>query len=62
LASLNSRLNQELTLQVQIYDNLLKSYKTSNNLTPEMKNKFSTDLKASSDRLNLINTEIKNLK
>jgi hypothetical protein len=62
LASLNSRLNQELTVQVQIYDNLLKSYKTSNNLTPEMKNKFSTDLKASSDRLNLINTEIKNLK
>jgi len=31
-------------------------------LTVEMKNKFSTDLKASTDRLNLLINEIKNLK
>ena len=62
LSTYNTRLNQELNFQVQTYDNLLKSYKTANMLTVEMKNKFSTDLKASTDRLNLLINEIKNLK
>jgi len=62
LSTYNTRLNQELNFQVQTYDSLLKSYKTANTLTAEMKNKFTVDLKASTDRLNLLINEIKNLK
>jgi len=58
----NSRLSQELKILVGTYDELLKSYKTSNALTNEMKTKFNTNLKASNDRLKVIFEEIKNLK
>jgi len=62
LSPVNSKLTQELNAQVQIYDNLLKDYKTSNTLSMNAKNKFTAESKASTDRLNLILLEIKNLK
>jgi len=62
LSPVNTKLTQELNAQVQIYDNLLKDYKTSNTLSMNAKNKFTAESKASTDRLNLILLEIKNLK
>lgn len=62
LSNINSNLYQELNSQVQVYDTLLKSYKTANSLNPNIKNKFLTDSKTSLDRLNLLLNEIKNLK
>jgi hypothetical protein len=57
----NNVLHQNLQDVVSIYDELLKTYKDSNVLTPEMRNNFTTELNSTEDRLKLTTDSIKNL-
>jgi len=58
----NNKVLAELYVLVSNYDDLLKSYKLSGNLTPEMKAKFLTSTKNSTEKLKIVVEEIRALK
>jgi len=62
LNDVNIKLYNEMSTQVQSYDKLLKEYKTTNLISTQTKTAFLSETKASSDRINLLVNEIKNLK
>lgn len=58
----NQKLVAEFNNLVASYDEIVKTYKTNNSLSPELKNKFNTFTKASNDKIKILIDEIKNLK
>jgi hypothetical protein len=58
----NQSIVNEFNTLVSAYDEVVKTYKTSNSLPLELKNKFNTFTKASNDKIKILVDEVKNLK